>query len=65
MTCHSKSWNEQQDELCEKINEALQRRQAAKRQRICREAHKATMLWAKSKEALETMQSITLHIQGQ
>lgn len=64
MTCHSKSWNEQQDELCEKINEALQHRQAVKRQRICKEAYKASQRWAKSREALNTMQFLAWHIQG-
>ena len=65
MTSHSKSWNEQQDELCDKINKALQRRQAVKRERMCREASKALMRWAKSREAWETMQLMELHIQGQ
>ena len=39
MTSHSKSWNEQQDELCDKINAALEQR---KRNRIMLEAYKAS-----------------------
>ena len=62
MTSHSKSWNQQQDELCEKINEALKRR---KKERMCQAAYKASQKWARSREALSTMQFMTWHLQGQ
>lgn len=60
MTSHSKSWNEQQDELCEKINQALAQR---KRQRMLLEAYKASQKWARSREALNTMQFLSWHLQ--
>lgn len=60
MTFHSKSWDQQQDELCEKINAALAQR---KKQRMLLAAYKASQRWAKSREALSTMQFMTWHIQ--
>jgi len=62
MTSPSKSWNEQQDELCEKINAALQRR---KKERMCQAAYKASQRWAKNRETLNTMQFMTWHLQAQ
>ena len=60
MTSHSKSWNEQQDDLCDKINAALEKR---KRNRIMLEAYKASRKWAKNREALNTMQFMSWHLQ--
>lgn len=62
MTSHSKSWDQQQDELCDKINAAMQRR---KRERMTREAYKASQRWARKKEAMSAMQFMTWHLQRQ
>ncbi len=62
MTSPSKTWDQQQDELCDKINAAMQRR---KRERMTKEAYKASQRWARNKETLSAMQFMTWHLQRQ
>lgn len=59
MTSPSKSWNQQQDELCDKINEAMRRRKVL---RMCKAAVRASQKWIDNKEGLSTMQSMTWHM---
>lgn len=60
MTSHFKSWREQQDEVAEAIQAALDER---RRKRMAHEATRAAQKWGKNLDALNTMQFMTWHIQ--
>ena len=64
MDSHFKTWHQQQDELCKKIDQALRNRRARRIQIMTREAHKASRKWAKNRETLNTMQFLTWHLQS-
>ena len=57
MASLSKSWQQERDQLVESIDEHR------KRQRMLRQAHKASRRWVKSREALSTMQFLAWHLQ--
>lgn len=57
MTFPFKTWQEQRDELVASIDDHK------KRAAMTKAAHRASMRWVKSREALNTMQFLSWHFQ--